>query len=342
MMYAMSIITHPSGDIHIFHRIISEWIMEIHADIRSDGYIVDNPSSLCGKKVRELRDHCMTKSAEISTIRIQTRRYRIQCSNILCRSLYFLLENLLPFLLSIGSFTAIYWILTTTHGSHYENSTYVDQAGYTMGFVLRSIISFGSRVIDGTMGTDMFFTKLNACVIASAVAVLLYIGTVPCTAIITHARTSSAKHREMRILQEEFYIEYTRLIEQALYKHVIINLLEVFENMLYITSDSASESAKQSAMQIANTYYPNYELFYMYILNQLETHIREMDIIDLIRSTNVSSQFIHMLFQLIRHSEDKYARDLMIFNQALIDTPRNGKGAIIKSIQGFGGIVGIL
>lgn len=336
MMYAMSIITRSSGDIHIFHRIISEWIMEIHKDIRSDGYIIDTPSSLCGKKVRELRDHCMTKSAEISTIRIQTRRYRIQCGNILCRSLYFIVENLLPFILSIGSFSAIYWFLTKTEKTQYQDSTYLEQAGYSMGFILRSVVIFGSSVIDGTMGTDMFFTKINAFIIASAVAVLLYIGTVPCTAIIAHARTSSVKRKEMCILQEEFYLEYTRLIEQALYKHIIINLLDVFENILYITSESASESAKQSAIQIANTYYPNYELFYMYILNQLETHVREMDIIALIRSANVSSQFIHILFQLIRHSEDKYAHDLMIFNQALIDTPNNGKSAIIKRIRGLG------
>lgn len=333
MMYAMSIIARTSADIHIFHRIISEWIMNIHADIRSDGYIVDNPSSLCGKKVKELRDHCMTKSAEISTIRIQTRRSRTSCVYMLRRSLYFVLENLLPFIVSIGTFGIVYWLWTRSGYTRQKNSSYAEHTGQIIGSILHSVMSFGSSLIDGTTGTDMFFTKLQALILSSAVAGVLYIGTIPFTSIITYARTTSAKQEELRMLQDEFRLEYTNLIEQALYKHVIANILEAFEHMLYITSDSASDSIKQHAIQIANMYYPNYDIFYMYILSQLETSVREMDVVTLIRSVNMTSQFINVLFQLIRHSEDGYARDLMLFNQALVDSPIHSKGAILTSVS---------
>jgi hypothetical protein len=331
----MSITTpcvHP--DISAFHTLISQWILDIHADIRSDGYIVDNPKSLCGKKVRELRNHCMTKSAEISAIRIQTRRTHTNCMHMLRRSIYFLLENLFPLFISTGSFGLLYWFWTRRAHEETEK-TYVQQGGEFFGFILHSFVSFGSSLIDSTTGTDMFFMKLQAFLIASAIAVMLYVGTAPFTSIIIYARMASTKQEEIRILQNEFRIEYMNLIEQALYKHVIANLLEVFEYMLYITSPSASEDMTQRAMQIVNTYYPNYDVFYMYIISQLENAVREMNIITLIRSVNVSPQFIHVLFQLIRHSEDIYARDLMAFNQALIDSPMKAKGAII-SLSGLG------
>lgn len=333
--------------LHEFHTAVANWIAEIHRDVKQDGYISDTPTSLCGKKLLELREHCMTRSTEMSSIRMHARHTRTTPWHILRRTLYFLGEGFLPVLLAITTGACIYLSYQpsaqpqqqpTNSPSPLSPPWYSPQqiaiiSGELAGAVLGTLKTFGSTALDTTTGIPNVLSKVQLLVFTLCATWLVYVATLPCTGLLARARATSEKREKVQMLQSDFAHEYKNRVEQALYILLTRPILETMEHLLSSSSQTAPQNAQERMMRITGTYSTNYELLYHSMLSQLEMRIRSMDMITLLRSVPQNAQFMTLLYQLIRESEDEFARNLMVFHQGLTDVSGQMKTALLDTLQ---------
>jgi hypothetical protein len=327
-----------------FQTTVANWIAEIHRDTDNHGCIVANPTSLCGKKVIELREHCMARSTEMASIRLHERQTRTTAWHIR-RTLYFLGEGFLPIFLALGMATSVYFYLQDgivpnqltsqppTPVPWYSPTEFATIAGELVGAIIGTVKTFGSTAIDTTTGITNTLSKLQIWGMTLCTLWLVYSATLPCTGLLTRARTSSEKREHLAILQSEFAREYRQRIEQALFIALLRPVLETMEHFLASSSQTAPRDMQERIMDIAGTYSTNYELLYHSMLRQVEMRIRAMDMATLLRSVPQNAQFTTLLYQLIRESEDEFARNLMVFHQGLSDISGEMKGALVNTIH---------
>jgi hypothetical protein len=329
-----------------FQTTVANWIAEIHRDTDNHGCIVTTPTSLCGKKVIELREHCMARSTEMASIRLYERQTHTTAWHILRRTLYFLGEGFLPIFIALGMATSVYFYLqngiapppqltspTPTPAPWYSPTEFATIAGELAGAILGTVKTFGSTALDATTGITNTMSKLQIWAMTLCTVWLVYTATLPCTGLLTRARTSSEKREHLAILQSEFAREYRQRIEQALFIVLLRPVLETMEHFLASSSQTAPRDMQERIMDIAGTYSTNYELLYHSMLRQVEMRIRAMDTATLLRSVPQNAQFTTLLYQLIRESEDEFARNLMVFHQGLTDISGEMKGALVNTIH---------
>jgi len=330
-------------DLREFHTTVSKWIAEIHRDVKQDGYISSTPVSLSGKKLIELRDHCMSRSTEMASIRMHTRQTRTTAWHILRRFLYFLGEGFLPVLLAVTVGAYIYLLYqpsalqqqqqqSTAPVPWYSPQQFAIISGELVGAVLGTIKTFGSTALDTTTGIPNVLSKVQLWTFTLCATWLVYVATLPCTGLLVRARTASEKREKVQILQSDFAHEYKNRVEQALYITLTRPILETMEHLLASSSQTASADDQQSIMRVAGTYSTNYELLYYSMLSQLEMRIRSMDTASLLRAVPQNAQFMTLLYRLIRESEDEFARNLMVFHQGLTDVSGQMKTALMDTL----------
>ena len=330
--------------LHDFHTTVANWIAEIHRDVKQDGYISVTPASLCGKKLLELREHCMTRSTEMASIRMHARHTRTTPWHILRRFLYFLGEGFFPILLAVSTGTYIYLSYQPSVQPQQKqpaNSSppwYSPQhiaiiSGELTGAILGTLKTFGSTALDTTTGIPNVLSKLQIWTFAICATWLVYVATLPCTGLLARARATSEKREKVQMLQSDFAHEYKNRVEQALYILLTRPILETMEHLLSSSSQTAPADAHQSITRIVGTYSMNYELLYHSMLSQLEMRIRSMDMATLLRSVPQNAQFMTLLYQLIRESEDEFARNLMVFHQGLTDVSGQMKTALLDTLH---------
>jgi hypothetical protein len=329
--------------LHDFHTTVANWIADIHRDVKQDGYISVTPASLCGKKLLELREHCMTRSTEMASIRMHARHTRTTPWHILRRFLYFLGEGFFPILLAVSTGTYIYLSYQPSPLQQPANSPspppwYSPQqiaiiSGELAGAILGTLKTFGSTALDTTTGIPNVLSKLQIWTFAICATWLVYVATLPCTGLLARARATSEKREKVQMLQSDFAHEYKNRVEQALYILLTRPILETMEHLLSSSSQTAPADANQSITRIVGTYSTNYELLYHSMLSQLEMRIRSMDMATLLRSVPQNAQFMTLLYQLIRESEDEFARNLMVFHQGLTDVSVQMKTALLDTLQ---------
>ena len=329
--------------LHEFHTTVANWIAIIHRDVKQDGYISPTPASLCGKKLLELREHCMTRSTEMASIRMHARHTYTTPWHILRRFLYFLGEGFFPILLAISTGTYIYLSYQPSVQSQQQpaNSSppwYSPQqiaiiSGELAGAILGTLKTFGSTTLDTTTGIPNVLSKLQIWTFAICATWLVYVATLPCTGLLARARATSDKREKVQMLQSDFAHEYKNRVEQALYILLTRPILETMEHLLSSSSQTAPADAHQTITRIVGTYSTNYELLYHSMLSQLEMRIRSMDMTTLLRSVPQNAQFMTLLYQLIRESEDEFARNLMVFHQGLTDVSGQMKTALLDTLH---------
>ena len=331
-------------DLREFHTTVSKWIAEIHRDVKQDGYISPNPVSLSGKKLIELRDHCMSRSTEMASIRMHTRQTRTTAWHILRRFLHFLGEGFLPVLLAVTVGAYIYLLYQPSALQQKQPQTpptlipwYSPQqlaiiSGELVGAVLGTIKTFGSTALDTTTGIPNVLSKVQLWTFTLCATWLVYVATLPCTGLLVRARTTSEKREKVQMLQSDFAHEYKNRVEQALYITLTRPILETMEHLLASSSQTASADDQQGIMRVAGTYSTNYELLYYSMMSQLEMRIRSMDTASLLRAVPQNAQFMRLLYQLIRESEDEFARNLMVFHQGLTDVSGQMKTALMDTL----------
>ena len=327
-----------------FQTTVANWIAEIHRDTDKNGTIVANPTSLCGKKIVEMREHCIARSTEMTSIRLHARQMRTTVWHILRRILYFLGEGFLPILFALGMATGMYMYLqnntrvstTTTSSTHapwYSPTEFAKIAGELAGAVVGTFKTFGSTALDATTGITNTFSKFQIWATTLGTLWLVYSATLPCTGLLTRARTASEKREHLAILQSEFAYEYKQRIEQALFIALLRPILETMEHFLASSSQTAPRHMQENMMEIAGTYSTNYELLYYSMLRQIEMRIRGMDTTTLLRTVPQNAQFTTLMYRLIRESEEEFARNLMVFHQGLSDISGEMKGALVDTLH---------
>lgn len=331
--------------IHEFHVIVMEWITEIHNDFKNgNGYIKPNPQSICGEKFQELVEYMLTKSPELSNIRVQRRQAMTTVWQKLRRILYFILESFLPIFISACTMYMLYTTLTTytlsppstPPPSHTEqqSTTQWFQAtietietipGYIGAFVGKLISvtgGIGSEVISSVTGVPHFINKFYATLLTSITGYIMYHLSYPITYIIQETRKATEKKENVFLLQDEFEAEYKTVLAQSLYILFVLPVMNAFDQLLYMSSKSAPSHHHAHITRILDTYSENVTILYHTFLTQHEKGIRLMDPMDILRVSQPSTQFITLMTRLIRESTDELAQQYMLLNQAMLEAPR--------------------
>ena len=349
-----------------FNSLMSGWLRNIHNDIHVPGIMNSNLISMCGIKLVGLKHCIMLKSTEISTIRINKLQYTNTWMQILRRTLYFICETFLPLISALTVLYTLYNFIIVDNKRpgpiHVQtipiplnNSSLIDYAYYYgkisynavkpfvsinavtnmigtfTGRIVRATSLAGSSFIDESLGIRNTTLKVTAFCIATIASVLVYKIITPFTGVIANGRNAIARKENVILLQTAFICEYEAAIEQSLYQLLTLPVIAHIENLLHMSSKSASPSDHQQCMSIINIYTEDYANLYYSILTPYEKQINMMDVNDVLRASKPSSQFIILLFRLIRESNDALAQHLMTFNQSLIEAPITARNSVLAT-----------
>ena len=349
-----------------FNSLMSGWLRNIHNDIHVPGIMNSNLISMCGIKLVGLKHCIMLKSTEISTIRINKLQYTNTWMQILRRTLYFICETLLPLISALSVLYILYNVIIADNKRPspipvqiipfpLNNSSLIKYAYYYGKISYNTVISYasinaitniigsfagrivhatsliGSSFIDESLGIQNTTLKVTAFCIATVASILVYKITTPFTGVIANGRSAIARKENVILLQSAFIDEYDAAIEQSLYQLLTVPVIAHIENLLHMSSKSASLSDQQQCMSIINIYTEDYANLYYSILTPYEKQINMMDVNDVLRASKPSSQFIILLFRLIRESNDELAQHLMIFNQSLIEAPITARNSVLAT-----------
>ena len=321
--------------IHDFHVVVTNWITQIHADFKNgNGYIKPNPKSICGEKFQELVEYMLTKSPELSNIRVQRRQAVTTVAKKIRRTVYFILESFLPVFISLSTMYLLYKMLTS-----YPTQSVTQQLtaspswlktvenvpihlGNFVGKVLSMTGSFGSSVITSATGTPNFFNKLYASIITPLVGYLIYRLSQPISNIVQEARKTTEKQEQVFLLQDEFEAEYKAVLAQSLYLLFVLPVMNAFDQLLHMSSKSATPQNHIHIMRALDTYSENITILYHTFITQHEKAIRLMDPMDVLRISQPSAQFVTLMTRLIRESNDDLAQQYMLLNQSMLEAPR--------------------
>lgn len=319
--------------IHIFHVAVTNWITQIHADFKNgNGYIKPNPKSICGEKFQELVEYMLTKSPELSNIRVQRRQAITTIVQKIRRTLYFIFESFLPVFISLSAMYLLYRMLTEypLDVSHPISSLpwlqtlekVPNQIGSLVGKVISMTGSFGSGIISSASGVPNFFNKLYATIVTSLAGYLVYRLSQPISNIVEEVRKTTEKQEHVVLLQNEFEAEYRAVLAQSLYLLFTLPILNAFDQLLHMSSKSASLQNHTHIMRVLDTYSENITNLYNTFIMQYEKGIRLMDPTDVLRISQPSTQFITLMTRLIRESNDELAQQYMLLNQSMLEAPR--------------------
>lgn len=282
----------------------------------------------------------ITKSPELSNIRVQRRQAMTTLWQKLRRTLYFILESFLPIIISVCTMYFLYTSLTTytlsplpSHTEQQSNSHWFQTAIETIEIIPSYIGSFvgkiismtggiGSEVISSAIGVPHFFNKFYATILTSIAGYIMYRLSYPITHIIQETRKTTEKKEHVFLLQDEFEAEYKIVLAQSLYILFVIPVMNAFDQLLYMSSKSAPSPHHAHITRILDTYAENVTILYHTFITQHEKGIRLMDPMDVLRVSQPSTQFITLMTRLIRESTDELAQQYMLLNQSMLEAPR--------------------
>jgi hypothetical protein len=321
--------------INEFHAIVTNWITEIHNDFKNgNGYIKNKPQSICGEKFLELVEYMLTKSPELANIRLQRRQAITTKWQKLRRFLYFILESFLPVLISVTTMYLLYMSMTSqTPASIIANpelkspnwlqtlDKVPQQLGSIIGKVLSVTGSFSSSIVSSATGVPNLPSKVYASFVTSLVGYLIYRLSQPISIIVQESRKTVEKREQVSILQDEFEAEYKAVLSQSLNVIFVNAVLNAFDQLLHMSSRSASQSQHTHMIRVLNTYSQNMNILYYTFVTHYEKGIRLMDPMEILRVSQPSTQFITLMTRLIRESSDELAQQYMLLNQSMLETP---------------------
>lgn len=321
--------------INEFHAIVTNWITEIHEDFKNrNGYIKHKPQSICGEKFVELVEYMLTKSPELANIRLQRRQAITTKWQKLRRFLYFILESFLPILISVTTMYLLYRSMTSQPtatiivNSDLKSSNWLQildkvphQLGSIIGKALSVTGSFGSSIVSSATGVPNLPSKVYASFVTSLVGYLIYRLSQPISTIVQESRKTVEKKEQVSILQDEFEAEYKAVLSQSLHVIFVHPVLNAFDQLLHMSSRSASQSHLAHIVCVLDTYSENMNILYYTFITQHEKAIRLMDPMEILRVSQPSTQFITLMTRLIRESSDELAQQYMLLNQSMLETP---------------------
>lgn len=326
--------------INEFHTTVTNWITEIHNDFKNgNGYIKNTPQSICGEKFLELVEYMLTKSPELANIRLQRKQAITTVWQKARRLLYFILESFLPVLISATTMYMLYMYMTmpiqSSNSFHIANPNQssqtaawlqtLDKVPHQLGSIIGKVLSvtgtFGSSVVSSATGVPNLPSKIYASFVTSLVGYLIYRLSQPISTIVHESRKTVEKRENVSLLQEEFEKEYKAVLAQSLYVIFVHPVLNAFDQLLHMSSRSASQSHLTHIIRVLDTYSENMNILYYTFITQHEKAIRLMDPMEILRVSQPSTQFITLMTRLIRESSDELAQQYMLLNQSMLETP---------------------
>lgn len=353
-----------------FRCTLTQWIYDLYHDTDTNGYLLKEPSSLCAKKTKQLVEYTLTKSSELSAIRLNRRKTQITTQNVMKRSLYFFIETIFPVCISVliayiffmSSMVSSQTVPDDTSSSsyvypaEYENLSFIDKSqhimraswhqvptldetsngiGSLLGYTLSSITNIFSVTLQKGIGISLpqtIFT-LYYSVFTVIIGYIIYRITLPMAGICSNYRAADERRVNLQILEEEFIIEFERMVERAIYMLLQPSIMKAFQQLLFMSAKTASYDSKQQSMRIINTFSHDYSVMYMALIQPLEQQIRKMEIVEILHMSQPSANFANTMFRLIREANEDLAIQLNLLNQSLIEIPHAVRDSLISPIQ---------
>lgn len=353
------------GDLVSFNMILSGWIRDLYHDMDDNGYVSAIATSLCAQKTKQLVKHVLTKSSEISSIRMQRTKATMRSQNSFYHFFAVCFEACFPYIVfAFTVYTVFLWNKSITpvkslfstpalSSIKYEELSYIEKAYITVfsyiptlntvstnvGGLFGTLLSEITHIFDTILvyGTGISVKRMLTVFYNSLVALLFgYVFfrlSIPLTSVFERYRVTNDRRENIHVLEEEFLLEFERMVERSIYNMMQPNIMKSLEQLLYMSSKSSNIESKRQCMHIVYTFHNDYNVLYMTLLTPIEQHIRMMDLGELLHMTQPSAHFTNTLFRLIRESSDELAVQLNILNQSLIEIPNSMRESLVRPMQ---------
>ena len=331
-----------------FQSVIIKWINELYINGTSSSGYISKDDNKYTKKIRELVKFTLSKSPEISAIRMQRSMYTRTPYKIIRSFMYFMFEHIIPLIFVYYLINNMYFYLINqpleekiiVQGKpetyfEYGFSKVSNFVGVVVGTSVHQITKIVSIILDNTFGVNHLVSKMNSGVVSVIIGLIVWRCLIPISSIINQYKVRSEKSDYLIILQSEFMNELEDSIERSIMSIVRPVLMEQFEKLLYITNINSNDENKNAAMEIINVFSSDYNVLYVYIFVPLEEKIRGMELSEIMRSSPMSSNFIETLFQLVRHSGDDLAQHLNRLNRSLMEMPYAMRESVVSPVRNF-------
>jgi hypothetical protein len=355
-----------------FQKKIMSWIKELSSDISSTGYIGEEPKSLCAKKTKELTEFTMSKSAQISTIRMNNNLKKTSLWHIVRRVIFFFLESCFPLSISLLAIYLIYTRYSTNTYTEVEIPVYLPENYYkeplykqlylytyarisqistfqdvgTMigsgfGSVINGVSGFILSTLNSTFNISIqgVFIKLYYGILSITIGALLYLSTKPCTTIFSNSRQLIEKRETLGIIEDQFIQEMNKMIEQCIFTLLQTNISNTFEHFLTLSSKTANKENQSKLSHLVYTYQHDYDVLYILIVGHYEQHIRKMELNEILHLSKTNTHFTNLMYRLIREANDDVAEQIMILNRTLIEIPDSMRNACLKPFEQIGNMI---
>jgi hypothetical protein len=355
-----------------FQKKIMSWIKELSMDISSSGYIGQEPKSLCAKKTKELTEFTMSKSAQISTIRMNNNLKKTSFWHFVRRVIFFFLESCFPLSVSLLAIYLIYTRYTTNTYTEVEIPVYLPEnyiheplykqlylysyarmsqistfqdlgtmIGSSIGSVINGLSGFILSTLNSTFSISIqgVFIKIYYGILSISIGVLLYLSTKPCTSLFSNSRQLIEKRETLSIIEDQFIQEMNKMIEQCIFTLLQTNISNTFEHFLTLSSKTANKENQIKLSHLIYTYQHDYEVLYILIMGHYEQHIRKMELNEILHLSKTNTHFTNLMYRLIREANDDVAEQIMILNRTLIEIPDSMRNACLKPFEQIGNMI---
>jgi hypothetical protein len=311
--------------------LVSHWIGEIHKDISPNGYIVENPKSIFGRKIKESTNYILSKSAELAIIRMKRASEKISWTHIISSLIFFILEHYAPLVLAIGLFVSIYWGEQKAYvipSSKPISASAGEYAGTAINWLFTIPTIFISSTLKTTVGSDLedLTNGGKRLIFAVAASTFIYYFLLPFTYSISHLRAYLTRRRNLHILQETFIIEFKEIMERQVLQLALPRFLKIMDRLLISTN------SQQIAKTLFQIYGTDYDILYYSLFTPIETEVRKMLPSEIVRSSQSSSQILRIIMDLIRTSDEDTAKKLIEFSESIMYAPTDMVSRMRKAV----------
>jgi len=338
----------------IVQKTAHEWMTDLYEDTNNkDGYIVNLPKGLYGKKVKELVNYFSQQSVELKAIR-DSRRTK---PNVIFQYVFYIFQFLSEYVFPIAFAVLASYMYYSQEASHqhpppvftpsppprsFEPSpkptvTFdvflswmpsAADAGKWLGSNIRTVLSVPVSFVVNTLDRGLHVQEVvqtiqtngSKFVLIPLLFITVYIITKLVCRLLVHIQTLCASQRRVWNLQQIIIQETEEALERGITGIMRPFLLNNFEDILTVSVSSSIElvAPKNSTiMHMVRTYQGNLPLMRMNLIDRIATAVKQMPFAELVKRGGLSPSYNQALRQLVRHADDELSNTMFTFHEEI-------------------------
>jgi hypothetical protein len=285
---------------------VHQWLLELHQDVNpATGYLNPNPTTLYGKRIKELVNYTCSQSSEVKTILTSRRIRTSSCCLYLLEVFRFLADYVIPVSVALYS-ASVYYASTQEEeiAEIQETNTTVEKGdvwvegiasaggwlGETIRYGLSLPLSFVMSTIDGglhiSQGVHYIRNRTELIFYTPLLFVCVYFATLVGIRFLLNLYTICSAERALWNYQEQILQETSQVVERA--------VTSIMRPALLLEYD-----------RLATTPVRDMHATHLSIMEHLTTEIKAKPLAQLLILGNVSTNYTNSLRMLIRHADDE-------------------------------------